>query len=504
MLFAFTGWATRRVSARHVTVAISALLLAYVALRAAAVAITHDEALTYAWHVHWPAYQILWLSTEGLPDNNHVLFTLLCKASVAAFGVSEFTLRLPSLLGCALYLVGANLCLCRVAPGWGQVIGVVALGLNPYVVDFLGLARGYGLALGLTMVGVAALLAAVADEPGVIRPGPARVSLLSFALAALANLAFLLVLTVAIAIVTVVTLVLPMAELRTTPDPPPFLRRWLRIMLPILPFLVYLLRPLYAIHEAGLFETGASTGLWVDTVGSLVAGTLHASPGADDPGKRLLLEAWVAGTLLLVVPVLRVLWRTDRRHFAALATLAALLLGIALASVTQHLILGVSLLQGRRGIFLIPLFTLMALALGSLPRSAPSWLAAFGGVTGMLVPGLLGLHGLAALDLKHTHDWQFDAGSREVMVAVGKWLDVRQPPAPVRMRANWILEPAGNFYRRTLGLESSLLPLDRSGVDAPADLYYGERHDRATFARYGTRLLLHAPVAETYLFERAP
>ncbi len=145
---------------------ISLIIFAYVAMRAATIAITHDEALTYAWHVTGGWRDIVLFRTTGLPDNNHVLFTLLCKISVKLFGVSELTLRLPSILGCLLYLIGLNLSLRRIIPGWRQVLGVLAAGTNPYVLDFLGLARGYGLGLGFTMIALNELLAAFALSPG--------------------------------------------------------------------------------------------------------------------------------------------------------------------------------------------------------------------------------------------------------------------------------------------------------------------------------------------------
>jgi len=85
-----------------VAAGISFLIFAYVAMRTATVAITHDEALTYAWHVTGGWRDIVLFRTAGLPDNNHVLFTLLCKISVLLFGVSELTLRLPAIFGCLL------------------------------------------------------------------------------------------------------------------------------------------------------------------------------------------------------------------------------------------------------------------------------------------------------------------------------------------------------------------------------------------------------------------
>ena len=53
-----------------------------------------------------------------------------------------------------------------------HVLGVCALGLNPYLVDYFSIARGYG--LGLATAGVAALLAAMADAPRHVHAGATR------------------------------------------------------------------------------------------------------------------------------------------------------------------------------------------------------------------------------------------------------------------------------------------------------------------------------------------
>src|SRR5215470_14094979 len=73
------------------------VLVAYDALRCGTLSITHDEALTYAWHVTGTIPDIVQFDTPGNPANNHRLFTLLAKASVFLFGDGEAALRLPTL-----------------------------------------------------------------------------------------------------------------------------------------------------------------------------------------------------------------------------------------------------------------------------------------------------------------------------------------------------------------------------------------------------------------------
>src|SRR4029453_17802419 len=97
--------------------------------------------------------------------NNHVLFTLLAKVSIALLGVSELTLRLPTLLGAALYLTSGLVLCCRLAPSrLSAFLGMAAIDLNPFVLDFLVAARGYGLAMGLLMTALVLLTGAPANR----------------------------------------------------------------------------------------------------------------------------------------------------------------------------------------------------------------------------------------------------------------------------------------------------------------------------------------------------
>jgi hypothetical protein len=62
--------------------------------------ITIDEAFSYRMFVRAPFRDML----KRYDANNHVVNTLLEKATTRLFGASEFTLRIPSLLGGALFL----------------------------------------------------------------------------------------------------------------------------------------------------------------------------------------------------------------------------------------------------------------------------------------------------------------------------------------------------------------------------------------------------------------
>ncbi len=167
------------------------LLVAYDAARSFTMSITHDEARTLAWHVTGQLGDILHFATPGLPDNNHLLFTLLAKGSVSLFGSGELALRLPSVLAYALYCVMMAHILARHLRGAMLLLYLLFAGLNPLLVDMLSIARGYGLGIALTTTGLYLLLRDC--ETSNRRPASwAAWASFSLALAVLAHLSFLL------------------------------------------------------------------------------------------------------------------------------------------------------------------------------------------------------------------------------------------------------------------------------------------------------------------------
>ena len=125
-----------------------AFLFAVNVYRAWTQSVTIDEARSYNLFIAEPISRMF----AVYDATNHVLQTVLSKISIRVFGLSEFTLRLPTVLGGLLYLVsGYRLSRYLFGRGWLLTLSVLALGLNPAVLDYLSAARGYGLGLGLLM-----------------------------------------------------------------------------------------------------------------------------------------------------------------------------------------------------------------------------------------------------------------------------------------------------------------------------------------------------------------
>jgi len=113
--------------------------------RAATQSITTDEAFTYNLFLNGDWRRLF---SQPYDACHHVLHTILTKISISIFGLSEFTLRLPSLVGGLLYLAAARrICLEAFGSRRRMLIVFCLLALNPLILDFMSAARGYGLAL---------------------------------------------------------------------------------------------------------------------------------------------------------------------------------------------------------------------------------------------------------------------------------------------------------------------------------------------------------------------
>jgi hypothetical protein len=124
------------------------VIFAWSVYRAATESVTPGEALNYDRFIgpHWNE------SLAQFDSNNHILNTILIRISTARIHLTEFSLRMPSLLFGALYLWAAY----RISRRWfgdGRmflaVLGILVL--NPLTLDAISEARGYGMALACWM-----------------------------------------------------------------------------------------------------------------------------------------------------------------------------------------------------------------------------------------------------------------------------------------------------------------------------------------------------------------
>lgn len=125
-------------------IGLSIVIFVIVLVRAATSAITWDEAYTYIAYVKNFSIQQL-IDINSNLANNHIMNTIMIVVADRLSGISfnEFIIRLPNIIMLIFYFLGSYMFSKDEKHKYLLFTGLV---LNYYVMEFFGLARGYGIA----------------------------------------------------------------------------------------------------------------------------------------------------------------------------------------------------------------------------------------------------------------------------------------------------------------------------------------------------------------------
>jgi hypothetical protein len=476
---------------------IIALLFALNIYRAWTQSITHDEAHSYNIFIASSISHVFVDYQAG----NHVLQSFLSKLSVQWFGLSEFTLRLPSLLGGLLYLVSAfRLSRFLFGGRWLTALSVAALCLNPLVLDFLSAARGYGLGLGFLLWALYHLMRYF-DDSHQLRLYKAG---LGFGLSVASTLIFLYPAAALIALVPAILA----ADGALSGTPGEARRRfWTAVDQfagpALLTAFLILVIPLSRATREHFYYGADTLNEFVESLAdSAFFHTVNLYAIAERvPGfewripvlHRGLLPAVLLASAVLAVIAARKWLRLRRfsalecRERASILVAGAMVLLLAMMLV-NHWTFGVRYLLSRTAIFWMPLFTLAVMLLIAVPRkpvSIPALVFAVGAI-GMF---------LAGFSADSYGEWSYDRLTKDAVRIVR---ERNSAGREVRMGVSWGFEPSINFYRQRYRLDW-LKPVDRDGPDRDFDFYYLMPTDAGLVQKRNLRPLLRDPQIGTVL-----
>jgi hypothetical protein len=417
--------------------------------------ITSDEALTYDWYVVTP---FRWMLTV-YSANNHVLHTLLCRLSVKTLGLSEPALRLPSLFGGLLYLAFVyKLCGLIFENNWTFVLGVAALTLNPFVMDYLSAARGYGMGLGFF---TAALYLVIRFFDGAPTAGTVRALCagILLGLSVSANLVFIFP---AVALAGVFTL---LRLMEAEPSARWNLRlRWIatRIWLPFaIPAIFFLAVPLAHAEKQDFFYGKDSLS---DTAVTVVQQSLFHGYDAWTPlaipGRLIrsmeFTARWVIPVMLVLMFAVLVLaclrwWRARDFHrlnpLVRAQIVIGAVLGISLGMLlAAHHLAGILYPVDRTAIYLIVLLTLAWMALIEQVLLAPPFGRAIGLLASvpMAIAVILFVRGFTT---SYYYEWRYEAGTKRIfhLLEGQKQFNAGRR---IKVGSDWRLADSLDFYRQ--------------------------------------------------------
>lgn len=473
-------------TARICRLAAQALLLGLFAVcvyRAITQSIVHDEALTWELYIARPIGAIFYTYDA----NHHFLNSILARFTTTVFGLSAWSMRLPALLGAALYFTAVyRLARHAFGEGWTFLLAVALLSMNPFVLDFMVAARGYGMALALWMWALLLL------HENLTRAVPARRELLvagaALAFSVAANLIFI---PPAAALAGIALYFLLRQQPAESPlpkkpkrrqTPPRGLPLWVWFAGPIasIAFLYLLLAPVLAM-SLNNFYVGAPT--IAESLRSLASVSFqHSGPLRTGRWMDLWRDAVGFGIAPLIVVSGLALGLLQRNIFLILA--AGSTVCSALAVLLIHLVLGRPYPADRTGIYFLPL---VALILMELTRKAP--------IPAFALAGLFVLLFATEFNTRKFLVWDYDADTRTIAEYIAAH---RDPAAPVvHVGGSWQLQESLAFY----GFMNQWTWLELTNKPAPGMDYYAliPQDQAAVMSELGLKELYRGPVSDTVL-----
>jgi hypothetical protein len=347
------------------------------------------------------------------------------------------------------------------------------LAVNPYIVDMMTIARGYGLGLGLSAASLYFLLSGLLESRDWVRLALAE-TLMAFAI--MAHLTYLLPF---LALVGFHLLLLAAPVMRGETNAATMLRAAWPPALVSACLIGVMLPPIMRIHEEGLFALPnfGVTSFFTDAVEGAVDGSLY---GAVNPGIVRILGLLSCAVIALAVGIAAAAV-PKRLSGSALCLLAVtfLIVASALGNILQHHLLGASYLYGRMTTLFIPLFGIacaVLLANRALAGAGGRFLAT--GLT--LLPLVYFPAFIAAANFERTRDWVYDVDSKAVVGLLEDLHRTGRAPASAQLDMTWYLEASVDYYADRTAFDwlvPSRWTRPNRPLPASADFYYLAERD---------------------------
>jgi hypothetical protein len=473
----------------------AALLLVYTALRAYKLSFTIDEGFSFIFYV-LDTYKNIF-SFKHLDPNNHVLNSALMKFFSSWLPLNELSLRLPALLGHIFFLLFSWLLLKDIKNPWFRVGAYLVLNLNPFMLDFFSLARGYALSWGL----MAASLYFMKQALETLKKQDFKM-IACFLFAALSVLSsfpmvnYYISLLVIFSCIYLYLLFYEREKLRV--------HKWyiitiLTVGLISIPLLAYTITITSKLQQGGFLYFGGISGFWQDSVGSVVDSSLF---GADYSGPmgivlKILLAVVAAGSLVFLI---RMLIRDKKplKEYYFFTVLCSILFLVILGFILQHWLFNTRYVIERAAIFMLVLFLLIFIYL--IYYIVP---AKFRLVTAMVIVVFPILHFVHSFNISYFYEWKDDACSDAVMRQMENIHSGAKNtgPEPIVFQPNWLVTTSTMFYQY-LYHENWMEPIEsKKKFDFTEDYFYMPDKYMSTLKNHQVSVIKRYPLSHTLLLK---
>ncbi|MGB1316695.1 MAG: hypothetical protein ACPG5W_00740, partial [Flavobacteriales bacterium] len=276
--------------------------------------------------------------------------------------------------------------------------GFLILNLNPYLLDFFSLARGYGLASAFTLGSIVFYVKWLKSY----RYGRLVVSLVFASTAVLCNFSLVNLFLALVALVILEVVVSDASSFKKTP---------IIFLVGIVTGLTILLvvRPIAELLNNQELFFGGSSGVWSDTITSLI---LRSTGSNLDKLNSLVFAGFALTSLIVLIGAVAKIRNPKNRFKGVTATLLVLLL-ILLSLQLQNWFFGTKFLFQRTALFLIPIYLVgLVLALQEIGKRFKR----LGNVAAMSVALMFIVNACMVMNLNRTSDWGHERNTKTLML----------------------------------------------------------------------------------------
>lgn len=432
----------------------------YIIYKASHTSFTHDESYTYTHYVHQGFMDIVSYKTPY--TNNHILNTVLMKYCELLFGSSELSLRLPNILAFILYSIFIILLLYKYIPKLMFPFYLLMV-LNPHLLDFFALARGYGLSFAFLLMSLYYLSLYFTSKQN------KHLILFNVGafLAVMSNFSLLNYYVAALIVYNIVSYIV--LKIDSTSNNYHFYKQnKINIVSVILSGMV-LYEPLRRISKMSLLDFGGKNGFMEDTVGTAIYSffyEMYVTPFLENIFKVFIVSV-VALTLIIILKAIVQRNITLFKAHISLLLINLILIAIVAITIAQHLILGNDYYIHRFALFFYPIFILNFIFL-------LNYFFELSKTTSVSISYLCASLALFNIYINHNtafyKDWKIDSDVKSMMQNLVLEHE-KYPNKNIRLGINWLFEPGVNFYRYTWDLKW-LNPAHRRGISKYDDYFY--------------------------------
>ncbi len=436
---------------------IAIIFFLYAFIRALQLGITYDEAYTLSYLVPETYLQII--TYHDVDANNHILNSVLIKFLFSFTGKFLFVARIPNLIAFVFFLVFAyKICFEFLKNNIGLYVFFLLIA-NPFMLDFFGLARGYGLALSFQVISLYFLISFFNSK--LLKH--ALIAIIAALLAVLCNFTMLNYFIVLIFVLNVGVFYFKLNVKKHL-----LIIHSIGVTL-VLGLIIY--GPISKLNAQSSFYYGGNSNFYTDTLLSLTNYFLYSM--------ELTKTALIALPLFLLVLVgfLVFSFIKNKIRLTSKIVLVAVLFLCALSTIVQHYLLGTLYLVDRTALLFYPLLILTLGFAGYELQHHKFTLSIMFCVSLAFLSNFL-----LKANFYKTVTWFFDAKTEYIL----QWLNEkgRQNNKPVKLYYSWPFESSIAYYYSTTKYPFiEHLKEKNTAFDATTDcyIYCGKSLDKISY-----------------------